>query len=367
MGTGLAKVFRLRHGLRSGKVRAMQTTPPLLDSPAPGRRTGWVVYSVLVTFVLFLSLLANLVLFTMALGGGRGDLRQHRSSLIEESFAGDEHARNKIAVIYLTGVISANMDGYPSEEGMVGYLKDQLQQAVEDDRVKAIIIRINSPGGEVVASDIMYRALVQARESKPVVAYIDSVGASGGYYVAVGADKIIATDMTITGSIGVIMQTITLQGLMEKIGVQAHTFKSGKYKDLLNPTREPTVEEKELVQGLIMEVYDKFVGIVAEEREMDVNSLKSGLADGRILSGKQALAAGFVDELGYFEDAIESAKLLASITEAQVVRYQMPFSFRNLFRIIGETRAAKVHVEINSSALKLEAGKLYFLPAYLFQ
>src|SRR5471030_867458 len=121
---------------------------------------------------------------------------------------------------------------------MVGYLKEELKQAVADDRVKAIIVRINSPGGEVVASDLIYRAVVEAREHKPVVACIDSVGASGGYYVAVGADYIIATDMTITGSIGVIMQTLTFQGLMDKIGVQAHTFKSGKYKDLLNPARE---------------------------------------------------------------------------------------------------------------------------------
>ena len=242
-----------------------------------------------------------------------------------------------------------------------------LFRSVNDDRVKAIIIRINSPGGEVVASDLIYRAVVDARDSKPVVACIDSVGASGGYYVAVAADHIVATDMTITGSIGVIMQTLTFQGLMDKIGVQAHTFKSGKYKDLLNPARQPTEEEKSLVQGLIMEVYDKFVGIVAKERELDVDALKTGLADGRILSGKQALEAGFVDELGYFEDAVEAAKKLASIKEAKLVRYQMPFSFRNFFRFLGESKAPKLQIEVSPNHFKLEAGKLYFLPAYMFQ
>lgn len=101
-----------------------------------------------------------------------------------------------------------------------------------------------------------------------------------------------ASDLTITGSIGVILQTLTLRGLMDKVGIQAHTFRSGKYKDLLNPTREPSEDEKELVQGLIMEVYEKFVSLVAEERRPDVEQLRNGLADGRILSGRQALEAG---------------------------------------------------------------------------
>jgi protease-4 len=341
----------------------MQNTPPLAATPA--RRPGWVVYSVVVTFFLFLSILANLFLFAVALGGGRPDFTRHREALIEEPFAGDFDATDKIAVIYLTGVISSEVDGYPSEEGMVGYLTEQLQQAVEDDRVKAIILRINSPGGEVVASDLLYRAVVEARETKPVVACMDSVGASGGYYVAVGADHVIATDMTITGSIGVIMQTLTLQGLMDKIGIQAHTFKSGQYKDLLNPTREPNEAERALVQGLIMEVYEKFVGIVADERELEVNALKAGMADGRILSGKQALAAGLVDELGYFEDAIERAQQLGGIQTAKVIRYQMPFSLRNLFRFMGESRT--VRVELQPAPFKLQAGRLYFLPAFLFQ
>jgi protease-4 len=344
----------------------MQDAPPPI-AVAPVRRTGWLVYSVVVTFFLFLSILGNLVVLTVVLGGGSSEFSRHRATLIEEPFAGDFDARDKIAVVYLTGVISTEVDGYPSEEGMVGFLKDQLQQAVEDERVKAIILRINSPGGEVVAADLLYRAVVEARNSKPIVACMDSVGASGGYYVAVGADHLIATDMTITGSIGVIMQTVTLEGLMDKIGIQAHTFKSGKYKDLLNPTRQPNEDEKDLVQGLIMEVYDKFVEVVATERGLAVESLKTGMADGRILSGKQALAAGLVDELGYFEDAIERALKLSGIRSAKVIRYQMPFTLRNLFRLLGESGRGTLRVEFHPSPLRLQAGRLYFLPAYLFQ
>jgi protease-4 len=162
---------------------------------------------------------------------------------------------------------------------------------------------------------------------------------------------------------------------MGKIGVKSYTFKSGEYKDVLNPTREPTEDEKQLIQTLVMEVYDKFVGIVADERtdagvkDMTVENLKDGLADGRILSGKQALEAGFVDEIGYFEDAIDKAKELGEIKakKAKVVRYIMPFSWRNMFRLFGQNDRAKIQVEISPNQLKLQSGKLYFLPAYMFQ
>jgi protease-4 len=155
--------------------------------------------------------------------------------------------------------------------------------------------------------------------------------------------------------------------------VKSYTFKSGEYKDILNPTREPTAAESNLVQNLIMEVYDKFVGIVAEERtragvkDMTVDSLKSGLADGRILSGKQAKEAGFVDGLGYFDDAVEKAKKLANIREARVIRYMAPFSLRNLLRFLGSNDRTKIELQLSPTTFKLESGKLYFLPAYMFQ
>ena len=155
----------------------------------------------------------------------------------------------------------------------------------------------------------------------------------------------------------------------DKIGVKFYTFKSGKYKDILNPTREPTEDEKALVQGMVMEVYEKFVGIVAQERDMKVDDLKNGLADGRILSGKQAMEAGFVDGLGYFDDAIDKAEELASIKRARVVRYMEPFSLRNLFRFMGSNSSnnkAKIQIELTPNQLKLQTGRMYFLPAYMF-
>ncbi|MGA2605765.1 MAG: signal peptide peptidase SppA [Verrucomicrobiia bacterium] len=348
----------------------MDPVPPYLVSqpPPPPRRTGWIVYAVIVTFFLFLSVLANLVLFAAAFGGaGTETISVTRHGRYEERYLeGEEDAKDKIAVIYVTGVISTTEDGYSGEEGMVGDIENQLQQAVDDKRVKAIILRIDSPGGEVVASDTIYQAVVAAREKKPVVANINTMGASGAYYVAVGADYIVANELSITGSIGVIMESFTVSGLADKIGVKFYTFKSGKYKDILNPTREPTEDEKALVQGMVMEVYDKFVGIVAEERDMKVDDLKNGLADGRILSGKQALEAGFVDGLGYFEDAIDKAEELASIKRARVIRYVEPFSLRNLFRLMGSNDKAKIQIQLTPNEFKLQTGRMYFLPSYMF-
>ena len=146
-----------------------------------------------------------------------------------------------------------------------------------------------------------------------------------------------------------------------------YTFKSGKYKDILNPSRAPTDEEKALVQGLIMEVYDKFVGIVADERGMKVEELKNGLADGRILSGKQALEAGFVDGVGYFEDAIDKAEELAKIKKARVIRYTEPFSLRNVLRMWGKNDRAKIQIQLTPNQFKVQSGRLYFLPSYMFQ
>jgi protease-4 len=349
----------------------MDSVPPYLVSqpPPPPRRTGWIVYAVIVTFFLFLSVLVNLVLFAAAFGANGTDaisVTTRRGRYEERYLEGEEDAKDKIAVIYVQGVISSSEDGYASEEGMVADIEDQLQQAVDDKHVKAIILRIDSPGGEVVASDTIYQAVVAAREKKPVVADIDTMGASGAYYVAVGADYIVANELSITGSIGVIMESFTFSGLADKVGIKFYTFKSGKYKDIMNPTREPTEDEKALVQGMVMEVYEKFVGIVAQERDMKVDDLKNGLADGRILSGKQALDAGFVDGLGYFDDAIDKAEELASIKKARVIRYVQPFNLRNLLRFMGSNDKAKIQIQLTPDVLKLQAGHMYFLPSYMF-
>ena len=357
----------------------MNEVPPTLTAPTPApKRTGWIVYAVIVSFFFVLSVLANLgMLAKLALHDGFGTHENHHANYQERFVTGDEDAHDKIVEIDLNGVIGFDGDESGNGAGMVAAIKDQLDQAVADKHVKAIVLRINSPGGEVVASDAIYRALADVRNDTnrvmKIISCIETVGASGAYYAAMGTDYIVANELSITASIGVIMETLNFgpfedhDSLMHKIGVRSYVFKSGKLKDILNPTRAPTDEETKLVNDLIMEVYGKFVGIVADERDIDVDELKNGFADGRIMSGKQALAAKLVDELGYFEDAVDAAKERAGIEKAKVVQYYQPFSLRHMLQMFGQTHAPKLQIQISPNPLKMQAGKMYFLPAYMFQ
>ena len=284
---------------------------------------------------------------------------------VERHLSGDEDSENKIAVIRLDGIISSDIQGHMGQDGMVGDIREQLRLAVKDDKVKAIILRVDSPGGEVLASDQIYRALRDARKDKPIVCSMGSVAASGAYYAAVGSKWIIADDLTITGSIGVILQTLNYEGLFGKIGLKSIVFKSGKYKDILNGGREATPEEREMVQSLIKETYEQFLGIVAHERHLDSDKLRDGIADGRIFSGKQALAAGLIDQTGTFEDAIKEAGKLAKIPDANVFDYVVPFSWKNLFSLFAKNSAPKINVDVPPQ-LSLKTGRLYYLSLHLF-
>jgi protease-4 len=280
--------------------------------------------------------------------------------------AAKDGSSDKIAVLSLRGLITSAEPGSIGET-MVDDLKLQLKQAVDDARVKAIVLHIDSPGGEVTASDTIYNAVKRARAKKPVVVYMGSLAASGGYYVACGAKWLIANDTTFTGSIGVIMQTLNYEQLLGKVGLATITFKSGKMKDMLSGSRQPTDEEKEYLQGMIMQTYGKFVGIVATERNLPEDQLRNGLADGRVISGKDALAAKLIDQLGEIEDAYDKARELGKAPSAGVIRYEAAFKLGRLLRLLGQSEAHKSKIEVDLSkafSSKLEAGKLYFLPSF---
>jgi len=204
----------------------------------------------------------------------------------------------------------------------------------------------------------------QAREAKPVVVFMKSVAASGGYYAACGASWLMASETTITGSIGVIWQTLKYKELFGKIGLEAMTFKSGKFKDLLNGSRDVTQEEIDYVQALVMQTYDKFLNVVATERGLDADKLRNTVADGRILSGKDALSAGLLNSLGYIENAYEKARELGKAEGAPVVRYEAPFNFAKAFRLFGQAKNEQ-SIKIDTGLLpKLRPGALYLLPDY---
>lgn len=283
-----------------------------------------------------------------------------REMLVEP---GDRIGADKIVLITMRGIISSSIPG-SARDSMVDDLRAALQQAREDDRVKAIVLEIDSPGGEVTASDQIYSAVVKARAKKPVVVYMDSLAASGGYYVACGGKFLMASDTTITGSIGVIIQTLNYEQLFNKVGLASVVFKSGKFKDMLNGARPITPEERELVQSFIMKTYDKFLGIVAKERNLSADLLRNTIADGRILSGKDAFDNKLIDGLGQIEDAFAKAKQLGNAPAAKVVKYAPPFSLSNFFRAFGQTNS-KLELQLPRQLVpQLESGRAYFLPSY---
>jgi protease-4 len=276
---------------------------------------------------------------------------------------GGRAVTDKVVLITMRGLISSSIPGSVSDS-MVDDMRMALQQARDDDRVKAIVVEIDSPGGEVTASDAIYSALVKARARKPVVVYMDSLAASGGYYVSCGGKFLMASETTITGSIGVIIQTLNYEQLFNKVGLASVIFKSGKFKDMLNGARPITPEERELVQSFIMKTYDKFLGVVAKERNLPADLLRNTIADGRILSGKDALQNKLIDGLGELDDAFAKAKQLGNAREAKIVKYGPPFSLSRFFRLFGQADS-KIELQLPKQLIpQLETGRAYFLPSY---
>lgn len=261
-------------------------------------------------------------------------------TLQEETVAGA--GKDKVLLLDLSGVISSQeKDGFFSRPSMLADFKEQLGMAAKDRRVKAVVLRINSPGGTVTASDILYHELRSFKEQRqvPVIASIMDVGASGGYYIASAADAILAHPSTVTGSIGVIMLTVNARGLLEKVGVEASAVTSGPRKDMGSPFRAMNPEERAIFQGVIDDFYKQFLGVVKDGRpNLSVDQIRK-LADGRIYSGEQAKAIGLVDDLGYLDDAIRLARERAKLEEAKVVTYRRPGEYRNNIysKMLGES------------------------------
>jgi protease-4 len=341
------------------------------------KRRSWGFFGCLwvaMSGILLVSLLANLIMFVILWAGSKTHLPTgfgKSSSSLEAGYVETvlvEGSKNqKVAVIEIYGVISYDIPR-TGDNNMVDEVVDKLRIAAEDATVKAIILDVDSPGGEVNASDVLYHEIKKVRDetNKPVVAHFRSVAASGAYYAAMGSSYIVANRMTITGSIGVILQTLQYKELFQKVGLKTYTFKSGKFKDMLSPTREPTQEELDYVQAFIMQSYDVFADIVEQERGFqDREKFRREIADGRIFSGLDALREKVVDQLGYFEDAQRKAMELAGITDAQVFRYDPVPSLSRIFRALGVELGQTKRVEIGlagfTQGFVLTPGKAYYL------
>jgi protease-4 len=231
----------------------------------------------------------------------------------------------KVGVIEVTGVIVESKD-----------IIDQLIDFRDDGNVKAIVLRVDSPGGGVGPSQEIYEEVRKAVDIKPVVVSMGSVAASGGYYIAVPARRILANPGSITGSIGVIMEFTNFQELLQKIGLRSDVVKSGEHKDIGSPIRPMTESDRKILQTMIDDVHSQFVDAVAEGRKLNPDIVRS-LADGRIFTGRQAMAAGLVDELGNLQDAIAVAAKLAGIEGEPKVVYPPEDKSRFLDYLIQET------------------------------
>ena len=372
------------------------TPPPVIAPPPPSKPRkswGWMIFAIILLVLLFISLSGNLMQFVshaIGSGFGRGSFRtsmmREVGPRLDECLIEDHDADYKIAVVRIDGIIT---DHAVDQEGntMVDVIKAQLDRAKEDKRVKAVILKVDSPGGEVMASDEISKAIAHfqsdepgvagkpVRRGKPVVCSMGSMAASGGYYISAPSRWIVANEMTLTGSIGVLLHTWNYRGLMDKVGLAPVIYKSGRFKDMLSgerSTNEIPAEERLMVQGLIDETYQQFKSVVAEGRKHAHEKNKAegrplatnwvDYADGRVLSGTEAFKHGFVDELGDFDDAVNTTRKIAGIHDANLVEYRERYDISEFLRLIGQSESAHdIKLDLGLEMPKLQAGQLYFL------
>ena len=264
---------------------------------------------------------------TFAVGVSPGD-RQLATTVVESE---GRWNRDRVPMIDVSGMILNAPKPHLIQPGdnPVSLLHEKLEMARGDKRVRAVILRLNTPGGTVTASDAMYRQIerFKTRTDKPVVALMMDVTASGGYYLACAADKIVAYPTTVTGSIGVIMQTFSLKPALNRLGIQTTALTSGPNKDAGSPFSVLTPEQQAVLQSLVDDFYGRFRDVVRRSRPLIAADQFDELTDGRILSGDQAVKAGLVDQVGDLYDAFRRAKELAGIPRADMVLYHRPLHY----------------------------------------
>lgn len=276
----------------------------------------------------------------------------------------------KIPLIEIEGIISDERRQLPfgfSEPSLVAHVREALDRAKEDDDVAALILRVRSPGGTVAASETLHHEILRwkAETSRPVIAFLQGTATSGAYYISMAADVVVAHPMAVTGSIGVIMPGVNLSGLMERFGVSDQTFTSGPFKDSGSPLREMRDEERDWIQGVIEELYQRFVEVVQKGRPALQAAAVQELADGRIFSASQALDAGLIDAIGHLELAVETAERRAQIPSSRVISYHRPDSYRsNIYSHSSGWVPPRIELNLIPRP-RLETGFYYLWPLVL--
>ena len=306
-------------------------TPRTCEIPTQKPKKKGSFWKIFFIIAFLLSVLANFFLFVLLIAASMFVSVGHTSSFIEDVIR-DGSSSKKIAVIRLEGIIDSRLSDL---------VKEQLDSAAKDESVKAVILRVISPGGGVAASDRIHHQISKFRNdtNKPVVSFMQTVAASGGYYASVACDKIISEPTTITGSIGVMANHMVFKQLLEeKLGITPVVVKSGEKKDWPSMFSETTEEQKEyLQQKLIIPAYDRFVALVADGRkDLSLQEVIT-LADGSIYGAPEAYNNKLIDELGFIEDAIAMTEKLAHIKNAKVFEYTQPFTLSSVLGAQSET------------------------------
>ena len=294
---------------------------------------------VIAAAVLTVSLLINSVfaMFQNDFASDFADMMSMDTQQFDETVIEEGSLNSRIAVLEVNGAIQDTGDAAPFL-GTAGYnhgfFMEQLDQIKEDDSVKAVMLKVNSPGGGVVESAEIYDKITEIQEEtgKPFYVSMGAMAASGGYYIAAPAEKIFVNKETLTGSIGVIMQSVNYGELAERYGVDFVTIKSGPYKDIMSPTRDMTEEERALLEEMLDDSYQNFVDIIVEGRDMPEEDVLA-VADGRIMNGRQAVEANLADDFGYEEDVIEQLRNDFDLANAQVFEYGASESWGSLFTV----------------------------------
>lgn len=366
---------------------------PALETP-PRRKAGraWFWWSLTGGSLLIVGLIVFMLISAIDRISHLGSYRSPGAGELTETVVESHNSRDKLAVIPVEGVISGGGDG----GSMVELIRNQLERAADDDRVKAVILRVDTPGGEVLASDEIADTLREFQtgpKGKPIVVSMQSICASGGYYISAPCRWIVAHELTITGSIGVIFHGYNYRGLMDKLGVRPKVTKSGKLKDMWSPDKLPEEElpeEKAIMQDLVDESFTRFKKVIREGREGSAKANKAwmedleangkatdesdagrklgedweSVADGRVMSGTRALEYGFVDEVGDFRVAVDRAERLAGIENANLISYDPPARFPGFLHLLGKTDVKSVKLdlgELGGLVPKLPQGRLYFI------
>ncbi len=311
-----------------------------------------------------------LVVLAMALPGCvfvTGDVNpfSRRPKPLEERVVSGE-GRAKLLILDISGLITSEERsgtlGIGARESTISRVEAELQRAARDKQVTGLIVRVNSPGGTVTASDIVYERLMRfkAEQAVPVVAELMDLATSGGYYTALAADKIIAHPTTVTGSIGVVFSSISAAGLLDKIGVRDQTVTTGEMKDIGSPLRTMTPKERQVLETMLGDMHERFVSLVRERRPNVTEEMETVMIDGRVFGAQQALAGKLIDRIGYLEDAIELAKQQAGVQQAKVVMYRRPDEFSSSVY----SRAAPGPAQVN--LINIDLAPLLGTPQFLY-